>query len=408
MKKSFFAGYAAFVCAFLSLFTGCFRSESIESINENELFKVPYGNFEDQLGIKDLNGIGGVRYGIFMRDGFFYISNGDAKKVMELNSYGDLLTLYYNEDSEISSLLKNSKRDAKSLHYEISYPFDFEGHIAVDSQKNIYVACAMPRDRQEQSDDGTMLYSQTVLRIARNGSSVEYLGQQGPGGIPFPYIKNIYLTDKDELVVVSNSSDGVVVYWFATDGFLKYKIPVPEKSIPKAAGAEDAPEYFITIDNVIPDLSSYFLYVKTDYYSNYIDEESKVQSGINYVQTLLYPLDIEQSKFGEPVSIPPYEESVVADYSRLTYKIPYDFLGVTKSGWKFFIIKNDDGFTIQMVQSENQKILRRHFTADHNSILYDSLTLSPNGIITALYLEKDNARVVWYRTDSLIESILKN
>ena len=407
MKKSF-AVFASVVFAAAFTFTGCFRSESIESINENQLFTVPYGNFEEQLGIKDLNSVGGVRYGVFMRDGFFYISNGDAKKVMELNSYGDLLTLYYNEDSEISALLKNSKRDAQSIHYEISYPFNYEGKIAVDSQKNIYLVCSMPRDRQEQSEDGSNLFSQTVLRIARNGSSVEYLGQQGPGGIPFPFIKNIYTTEKDELVVVCNSSDGVLVYWFATDCFLKYKIPLSEKSLPKPDSSEDLPEYFVTIDNVIPDLTSNFLYAKVDYYSNYIDEESKVQSGINYVQTLLFPLDIEQSKFGEPVSIPPYEESVVADYSRLTYKIPYDFLGVTKSGWKFFIIKNDDGFTIQMVQSENQKILRRHFTADHNSILYDSLALSPNGIITALYLEKENARVVWYRTDSLIESILKN
>lgn len=36
------------------------------------------------------------------------------------------------------------------------------------------------------------------------------------------------------------------------------------------------------------------------------------------------------------------------------------------------------------------------------------MTLSQDGIITALYLEKDRARVVWYRTDSLIDAILKN
>ena len=38
----------------------------------------------------------------------------------------------------------------------------------------------------------------------------------------------------------------------------------------------------------------------------------------------------------------------------------------------------------------------------------DGLSLSLDGIITALYLEKDCARVVWYRTDSLIDAILKN
>ena len=38
-------------------------------------------------------------------------------------------------------------------------------------------------------------------------------------------------------------------------------------------------------------------------YSSYLDEESRVQSGINYLQTLLYPLDTETGLYGEPVSI---------------------------------------------------------------------------------------------------------
>ena len=33
--------------------------------------------------------------------------------------------------------------------------------------------------------------------------------------------------------------------------------------------------------------NSYKLFVKIDYYNTYIDEESKVQSGVNYIQTLL-------------------------------------------------------------------------------------------------------------------------
>ena len=61
-----------------------------------------------------------------------------------------------------------------------------------------------------------------------------------------------------------------------------------------------------------------------------------------------------------------------------------------------------------MIQSESQKILRRHFNANHSNIVYDTMCLSQDGIITALYLEKEKARVVWYRTDNLIDAILKN
>ena len=386
----------------------CQRNETVQSISEIELFNLSYGKFEEQLSTANLNSIGNVQFGIQMRDGFFYIVDGEAKKIMELNSYGDLLTLFYNEDAETADFFSNSNRADKSIHHEISYPFDYPGKIAVDSNKYIYAVCSIPRDRQEKSEDDLMLYSHTVLRFARDGSFVEYLGQQGPGGTPFPYIKNIYTTAKDELVVVSTSTDGAMVYWFSTDGFLKYMIPVSKKDIPLVKGINDNSDVYLAIDGVVPDPSSYRLFIQVDYFSSYVDEDSKVQSGVNYLQTLLYPLNVEDGIFEEPVSIPPYEESVVADYSRLTYRIPYEFLGVTKNGWKFFILKTDDGFNIEMIQNESQRILRRHFNANHNEILYNTMTLSQEGIITALYLEKEKARVVWYRTDSLIDAILKN
>lgn len=406
MKKKYF------LCAVLLLsglfITSCSRNETVQSISETELFTIPYGKFEEQLSISDLNDIGNVRFGITMQDGFFYVINGEAKKIMELNSYGDLLTLFYNEDSETARLLEASKRDAVSIHHEVNYPFDYPGMVATDYNKNIYTVCSIPRDRQEQSDDGTMLYSQTVLRFARDGSSVEYIGQQGPGGTPFPYIKNIYTTSKDELVVVGTSTEGIIIYWFDKDGFLKYMVPVLTKDAPSVKGIDSNSEVFWTIENVIPDPVSYKLYVQINYYSTYFDEESKVQSGVNYIQTLLHTLNIESGMYEDFISIPPFEESVVSDYSRLTYKIPYDFLGVTKNGWKFFVIKTDDGFNIEIIQSESQKILRRHFKADHNNIWYYTMTLAQDGILTAMYLEKDNARVVLYRTDNLIDTILKN
>lgn len=386
----------------------CSKNDVVESISENQLFTIPYGNFEEQLSIFDLNNVGNIRNGITMRDGFFYITDGKSEKIMEMNSYGDLLTLFYNEDSQMSELLKKSNRKDESIHKELSYPFEYPGMIAVDSNKVIYTVCTIPRDRHEQSEDGSVLYSQTVLRFSRDAKTVDYIGQQGPGGTPFPYIKNIYTTVNDELVVVCTSEDGFLVYWFGSNGYLKYMIPVTVKDAPTIEKKEDSSDIYLTIENVIPDPSSYKLFVKIDYYTSYIDEESKLYSGVNYLQTILYPLNILTETYEDSVSIPPYEESVVADYSKLVYKIPYDFLGVTKNGWKFFIIKNDTGFDVAIVQSENQRILRRHFDIDSKNTLYYTMDLSLDGIISAMYLEKDFARVVWYRTDSLIDAILKN
>lgn len=401
---------ALFLVLLLSvILSSCAKTGKIESINEKEQFKLKYGNFPEQLSIKDLNSIGNIRMGIAMRDGFFYAVDGNAKKTIELNSYGDLLTLFYNEDSELADLLEKSERHMDYFTWEISYPFVFTGLVVVDSKKCIYAACSIPENREEIGEDG-VLYSQVVMRYSRDGTFVDYIGQQGPGGTPFPHIKNIYTTEKNELVVVCNSNEGLIVYWFTADGFLKKIIPLSQKYAPSnIEKSEDVNiETYMTIENVVPDPVDFKLFVKIDYYKTTIDEASKSQSGITYLQTLLYPLDCEEGFYGEPVSIPAYEESVVVDYSKLTYKIPYDFLGVTSSGWKYFIIKTSDGFNIEMVQSENQKILRRQFKLNHSENLFYNMNLSSDGIITALYLDKDAARVVCYRTDSLIAALVKN
>ena len=251
MKKLFLAAIIIIVT-----FSSCTRSNTIQSISETELFSLDYGNFEEQLSVTDLNQIGDIRLGISMRDGFFYIVDGYSKKIMELNSYGDMLSLFYNEDSNTSDLIQRYDNLAESIFHEISYPFDYPGQIALDSNKCIYTVCTIPRNRQEQGEGG-ILYTQAVLRISRDGSSVDYIGQQGPGGTPFPHIRHIYTTQKDELVVVSNSLDGFIVYWFGTDGFLKYMIPISTKNTPQIENNNPENEIYITLENVIPDPEEY-------------------------------------------------------------------------------------------------------------------------------------------------------
>ena len=82
-------------------------------------------------------------------------------------------------------------------------------------------------------------------------------------------------------------------------------------------------------------------------------------------------------------------------------------MGVTKSGWKFFIAKTENGFNLEIIQNENQRMLRRHIDVNHDDVLFNSMALSPEGLLSVLYIENDSARVSWYRTDSLIESLIK-
>lgn len=412
MRKNLFKLSAIFLfSAAMSILISCQRSGSIKSVSEKQLFNVKYGNFEEQLNLFNINTPGQIRTSMIMRDGFFYLVNGEANKIMSLNSYGDLLSLYYNEDAfgMVNSGLP--EKSTPGIWKPISYPFNFNGKISVDSRKYMYIVGTVPRERNEQDEAEKLLYSQVVLRISSDGSSIDYIGQQGPGGTPFPYIKEIYSTENDELVVVCTTNDGITVFWFGTNGFLRYKIPVTVKAAPiatsEALSGYSQNDLYVTVENVIPDLYALRLYVKVDYYISHIDEESKVQSGIDYVESYIFPLNVETGKYGESLNLPPYEESVTEDFSKITYKLPYDFIGVTKKGWLFFLITTSDGFNVEMMQPGTQVVQKRHLDVNHNETLFYSISLSHEGILSALLAEKDSARMVWWRTDSLIDTVLR-
>ena len=396
-------------CIYSLLLFSCTESSGVVSLEENELFSLEYGNFEDQLNLFSLANPAPVQTSLAMRDGFFYIANGEARKVLELNSYGDLLSIYYNsEGNPIPSFAEGTDSDTvSSTRKAVEYPFNALGPIAADSRKYIYVVDQLPPERHEQDVENRLLLSQIVLRFASDGTFIDYIGQRGPGGMPFPYIKNIYTTQNSELVVVCQVNDGMVVYWFDRTGYLRSTIPFRVDHLPNSLAEDSLTDVYVSLDNIVPSLTEEKLFVKIDYYTSSIDAASNVESGIDYTTSLLYSLDINTGVYGEPLEIPAYEQEVADGFSRLVYHLSYDFLGVTESGWLFFIIADENEYSIQMIQENGGRILHRHLEVDHRDTLYHSISLSPEGIISMLVAEEEKAKVVWWRTDSLIDAILK-
>ena len=399
------AALASSLCV-SALFVGCGNSSLVHSLDENKLFELNYGNFEDELNLFDLAQTGNIRTYMNMCDGFFYIANGESKKIIELNSYGDLLSIFYNEEYAKNFSLSDKKYGA-SARKSVAYPLSTLGPVAVDSKKSIYVVDTLPYDRQERDSERRLLLSNVVLRFDGDGNFIDYLGQQGPGGTPFPFIDSISTTKSNELVVVCKTNEGLEVFWFNTSGFLLYRIPITKDSVPELMRGDesDIPSY-VSICSVVPDANEYRLYIKADYYAASLDPALKVQSGIDYEKTLLYPLDVKTGRYSDPLEIPPYENVVTENLTKESYVLPYDFLGVTDTGWFFFIIPTDDGFLVQMVQPDGQRIVKRALSVDHSKILYYTLSLSNKGIISALFVKNEKAEVCWWRTDSLLMSFI--
>ena len=58
---------------------------------------------------------------------------------------------------------------------------------------------------------------------------------------------------------------------------------------------------------------------------------------------------------------------------------------------------------VQMINLESEKVIRRQLNFDAVNVVYSSYSLSETGIVSALLAERDKAKVVWWRTDTLVD-----
>ena len=401
------AGAAALLLALVLPLASCKKAASVASIRREDLFSLSYGAFEEQLNLAGgLNATGAVNTNIAMRDGFFYVSNGESQKILGLNSYGDLLTLYHNPKSNPAPLFDSpdTKRfnNAKnvSTRKTVDYPFNEPSLLALDSRQHIYVAETLPKERRESADNKILM--QVVLRF-NSSSFVDYIGQQGVGGTPFPFIRNIFVTEDDGLVVVCVVHDGFEVFCYNADGLPRFNALIKYSDAPEWGEPKPGISRYAEIENIVPDPSSSRLFVKAEYFETSLDSASKVQNGINDPVSIVFPYDLKTGKFGEGMEIPPYEETVSDGFAKQTYNLPYDMIGATKNGWLFFMISLDTGSMVQALDLDSGKTIRRLLNYDAKDVVYSSFYMNHSGIISALLAERESAKVVWWRVDTLVD-----
>ena len=387
-----------FTCAVSFCFFSCDTDSIVGNLKTEELFSLNYGNYEDEFHLYTSEPADYFS-SLVMRDGFFYIADSASKKVNQFSSYGDLVSILYNpENNPIPSFVQLSDIEVANTGFpteaatkrSTEYPFNKITGISTDARQYLYVVDYLPEGRYETDSESGQLLRQVVLRFSA-------------GGIPFPTIKNIYTTNNNELITVCISTDKYIVYWFSEDGFLKYTIPFYFDQLPSLS-AENSSENFASIGHIVPDYNQQKLYIKIDYSFMTYDASSQVQSGINYEKTVLYTFDLLTEQYEEPLVVPSYEETISSEYSKEVYNIPYDFLGITESGWYFFILANKEGYSVMMIAPNGEKIVKRNLKINDSDLIYYNISLSYNGIITGLLSDSQKTSVVWWRTDSIIEN----
>jgi hypothetical protein len=386
------------------LAAGCGR-KGIEQLGREELFSLSLGKLEDQIDLFQPEGATLDRKNrVAMRDGLFYIANGNAGKIMTFTSYGDLIFLFYNPKTNPAPVLLGGGGgdDTVSTRGSVSYPFADIGEVAVASDKRIYVEDSVPRARAVKDADRGVLLDRVVLRFDRKGRAEGFIGQEGLGGAPFPYIHSLFVTARDALVVVCRVPDAWQVFWYSREGGLLYQTEIDNAHLPPP----QEKGLIQSLVTVTPDMQDPVLHLLIHSYRQTVDESTRTQSSVEVVSSRVWKLDLRTQSYASFIELPPSaprREKVGLKTTEIPAP-PGDLLGVSTSGNYYVLAFADSNlYRLQILDPAGRLRAQRYMVIEDSELTYRDIRLSPTGIIYGLLADQTKVHVSWWRADLLLK-----
>jgi hypothetical protein len=309
--------------------------------------------------------------------------------------------MIYNEEQNPPPLILRPSGGEQGVvtRWAFSYPLREPGAIAVDSRKHIYVEDRYSREQTVFDAENKAILDRMVLHFDTDGRFVNYLGQEGVGGTPFPNIIGIYTSVNDEVAVFCRLPTGWNIYWFDPLGTLLYLIPLKNDAIPIPQD-RDLVVPFMNGLCASPDKRQ--LYLKVDYYRDTYDESTNTRSGNEPDSSVVWVMDVETGAYTKTVEVPFYEATLTENNRTVTENMFYSMLGVIKNNKIFLYFPVEGGYSILILSSESQEQRRGFIQVANEELQYNTFNLSVEGIVSALLATDWEVRMVWWRTDELI------
>jgi hypothetical protein len=390
------------LAAALLALAGC-RQAAIEELTRQELFSLGLGKMEDQIDLFQTEGeLFNLKNRICMRDGLFYIANGNSAKIMAFSSYGDLIYMLYNPERNPRPVSFSMDQDLAATRRAQAFPLQRIGELAVDREKMIYVEDVVAEERRVQDKELGVVLDRVVLRFDRSGTRQDFIGQEGIGGTPFPYIDSLYVTEKSELVVICRVPQMWQIYWYSDAGVLLYQVEIGPEHLP----SPDA-RVIPYVARIAPDLSRPLLYLMLYYTQDDVDETTQVSEAVRNPPARLYGLSLESGAFQEPIEIPEngYRKERTGSQDVEVPAPSYEFLGVSASG-HFFLLRGESAnlYQLLILDSLGNITGRRYLVIEDSELYFREIRLSSTGILYGLLCEEYGAKIVWWRSDKLLHS----
>ncbi|MFP4179691.1 MAG: LIC_12708 family protein [Spirochaetaceae bacterium] len=402
------AGFIVFLV--ILLLSSC-SEDGRNILNREKLFSLEYGKMEDQVDLYQDPGVPfSSKTRLYMREGIFFIANGNSNKIMEFTSYGDILSLYYNADHNPDTfLLQRDEEERESANRKAyTYPFQEVGEVAVNSEKEVLVEDKVGESRSEFDPEIGAMLNRVVLRFDKEGELLDYIGQEGVGGTPFPFIHNIHVTERDEIAVVTRSVKHWVVFWYSPRGALLYKLNLSVDNLPVPENENLVP----SLSEVTVDQEERLVYLKIEYYgSGEGSLQGRTGSGselrnIDYDRSLIWFFDIQDERFTGNVEVPVKEgREKLSDFKEAeNVRRIYDHIGTGTGGTFFLLAPHDnDIFELLLLKRSGKVIARQNIEIPEKGIHYRDMHVTPKGVLTALFAKDEEVDIVLWRSDKLME-----
>jgi hypothetical protein len=378
--------------------------DRVGRLERETLFSLDIGKLENELDFFQTSGTASaVRSHQFMRDGIFFVTNSNANKVMELTSFGDLLSMVYNPDFNPQPVLLNTNPADGTVTSRIAreYPLEQVGDVVVASDSTLFVEDRVSAGRSIFDAELGVDLRWVVLRFDRQGRIIDYIGQEGVGGSPFPLIQDLFITGSDELVVVTRAPRSWIVYGYSPEGDLQYQVPVPLDQLPVPANRDGIPE----LESIVPSVSRRELYLKVNFYETNGDRDPGRTGSAFQTSSRIYTLDLETGRYESFFEIPRNERPVnpndTADGS--TVRSHYELLGAAPADHLLFLSRGrDEEAELLIMKTGGRVVDRRRIVIEHSQLYHHDLSVSTSGILTAMLAWETTVQFVWWRSDRLL------
>ncbi|PKL06459.1 MAG: hypothetical protein CVV53_04195 [Spirochaetae bacterium HGW-Spirochaetae-9] len=300
------------------VFTACSPSSQAGLIQRIDLFSVGYGLSENNI---DLSSQGRDGIDLTMSQGIFHMLDGRSRKIMRLSSYGDLLALLYDPSiSPVPGIVKpltaplpdgaKIKGQASAGRYAVPVSFAQPRKIAVGQDQTIYVADKVPQASARIYDPQSASYLDGIVRrFGAMGVEKASIGQEGPGGTPFPVILSMDVFREGTFGVFSASESTFLVHHFGKEGNLLSSLRIGRDALPlprelsENAGkkldgreneaASNSSKIIAHLDGILMEAEgeTFRIMLKLDYYKEYYDSASLVIARNEYAGSWIFTMD---------------------------------------------------------------------------------------------------------------------